>query len=84
MLFRSGEVTGHDFRATASTILHEHGYRTDVIERQLAHVERNQVKAAYNHAEYMAERRVMMQDWADYIDSIQAEVQAINGPTAAG
>lgn len=70
MGYGSGEVTGHDFRATASTILHERGYRPDVIERQLAHAERNKVKAAYNHAEYMPERREMMQAWADYIDSI--------------
>lgn len=83
MGYGSGEVTGHDFRATASTILHERGYRPDVIERQLAHAERNKVKAAYNHAEYMPERRAMMQAWADYIDSIPAESLAASKATAA-
>ncbi|MGR2678677.1 tyrosine-type recombinase/integrase [Chromobacterium haemolyticum] len=70
MGYSSGEVTGHDFRATASTLLHEKGFSALAIERQLAHAERNKVKAAYNHAEYMDERRQMMQWWADYIDSI--------------
>jgi len=70
-LYRMGyhsRATGHGFRATASTILNEHGYNADVIERQLAHVERNKVRAAYNHAEYLPERRKMMQWWADYLD----------------
>ncbi|PRP71117.1 integrase [Chromobacterium amazonense] len=71
MGYSTGAVTGHDFRATASTLLHENGFTALAIERQLAHVERNQVKAAYNHAEYMEERRQMMQWWADYIDAIQ-------------
>ncbi|QEL57839.1 tyrosine-type recombinase/integrase [Chromobacterium paludis] len=70
MGYSSGMVTGHDFRATASTLLHENGFTALAIERQLAHAERNKVKAAYNHAEYMEERRQMMQWWADYIDSI--------------
>ena len=64
------EITGHDFRATASTHLNELGYRSDLIERQMAHSERNQVRAAYNHAEYLKERREMMQSWADYIDAV--------------
>lgn len=62
--------SAHGFRATASTILHEAGYRTDVIERQLAHAERNKVRAAYDHAEYLPERRVMMQEWANIIDGL--------------
>ncbi|MFZ4536796.1 tyrosine-type recombinase/integrase [Propionivibrio sp.] len=70
MGYASGLWTGHDFRATASTQLHEMGYRTEVIELQLAHVEGNKTKGAYNHAEYITERRGMMQDWADYIDGI--------------
>lgn len=74
MGYASGLWTGHDFRATASTQLHEMGFKPDVIERQLAHVEENKTKAAYNHAEYLAERRVMMQAWADWIDGI-AEVE---------
>jgi integrase len=57
--------SAHGFRATASTILNELGYRPDVIERQLAHSERNKVRASYNQAEYLAERRAMMQEWAD-------------------
>src|SRR3546814_11182225 len=60
--------SAHGFRATASTILNEQGYRSDVIERQLAHAERDKVRASYNHAEYMDERKTMMQEWAAYLD----------------
>ncbi|MFO0884829.1 MAG: tyrosine-type recombinase/integrase [Pirellulales bacterium] len=70
-LYRMGyrtRATGHGFRSTASTILNEHGFQPDVIERQLAHGERNKVRAAYNHAQYLPERRKMMQWWADYLD----------------
>jgi integrase len=72
-LYRMGyhsRATGHGFRSTASTILNEHGFRADVIERQLAHSERNNVRAAYNHAQYLAERREMMQWWADFLDEL--------------
>ena len=72
-LYRMGyhsRTTGHGFRSTASTILNEHGFRADVIERQLAHSERNTVRAAYNHAQYLPERRKMMQWWADYLDKV--------------
>jgi integrase len=56
----------HDFRATASTHLYESGlWRGEVIELQLAHAERNKTRAAYNHAQYLEERRAMMQWWAD-------------------
>lgn len=65
-----GSATGHGFRSTASTILNEHGFRPDVIERQLAHSERNSVRAAYNHAQYLPERREMMQWWADFIEKM--------------
>jgi integrase len=71
-LYRLGyhsRATGHGFRSTASTILNEHGFRADVIERQLAHNERNKVRAAYNHAQYLPERREMMQWWGDYLDA---------------
>ncbi|TRO08246.1 DUF4102 domain-containing protein [Ectopseudomonas mendocina] len=61
--------SAHGFRATASTMLNEMGYRADVIERQLAHAERNKVRASYNQAEYLEERRQMMQAWADNVDS---------------
>jgi integrase len=75
-LYRMGyhsRTTGHGFRSTASTILNEHGFRADVIERQLAHTERNTVRAAYNHAQYLPERRNMMQWWADYLDTVAAK-----------
>ena len=62
------KTTGHGFRSTASTILNENGFRPDVIERQLAHAERDQVRAAYNHAEYLKERTEMMQWWGDYLE----------------
>jgi integrase len=62
--------SSHGFRATASTLLNEMGYRPEVIERQLAHKERNKVRASYNQAEYLAERQVMMQQWADLIDDL--------------
>ena len=71
-LYRMGyhsRATVHGFRATASTILNEKGFRPDVIERQLAHGDRNKVRASYNHAQYLSERREMMQWWADYITS---------------
>lgn len=72
-LYRMGyksRATGHGFRSTASTILNEHGFNRDAIERQLAHVEGNEVRKAYNHAEYLPERRKMMQWWADYLDGV--------------
>jgi len=76
--------SAHGFRATASTILNEMGYRSDVIERQLAHAERNKVRASYNQAEYLEERRTMMQQWADYLDNLEAgaEVITLRGSTA--
>jgi len=74
MGYDAGVWTGHDFRATASTQLHEMGYRPDIIERQLAHVEGNKTRAAYNHAEYMQERRAMMQAWADWVDGDVAQM----------
>ena len=72
-LYRMGyhsKATGHGFRSTASTILNENGFPPDVIERQLAHAESNEVRAAYNHAQYLPERRKMMQWWADYLEEI--------------
>ena len=65
--------SAHGFRATASTLLNEKGYRSDVIERQLAHAERDKVRASYNHAEYMDERKAMMQEWADLIDLLSSD-----------
>ena len=64
-----GRMTGHGFRALASTILNEQRkYHPDVIEKQLAHADRNEIRAAYNRADYLLERKKMMQDWADYLD----------------
>ncbi len=65
-----GKMTGHGFRAVASTIMNEAGFRADVIERQLAHRERNAVRAAYHRSEYLAERRKLMQAWADRVDTM--------------
>jgi integrase len=64
-------MTGHGFRTLASTTLHEQGWPSDMIERQLAHAERNKIKAAYNRAEHLPERRKMMQAWADYLDGLK-------------
>lgn len=63
------EMTPHGFRGMASTILSEHGWPPEVIERQLAHAEKNSTRAAYCHAEYLTERRRMMQWWGDYIET---------------
>jgi integrase len=63
-----GRATVHGFRALASTALNEIGFRPDVIERQLAHQEQNSVRAAYNRAQYLEERRAMMNHWADHLD----------------
>lgn len=71
MGFTKEEMSGHGFRAMASTILHEQGWPSDVIERQLAHTERNRIKAAYNHAQHLQERKKMMQDWANYLETLK-------------
>ncbi|EPK7240642.1 tyrosine-type recombinase/integrase [Acinetobacter baumannii] len=63
------DVTAHDFRATASTLLYEKGYEEAWIEKQLAHAEQNRTKASYDHSQHLDARRKMMQDWADIVDS---------------
>ena len=72
----TGKMTGHGFRSAASTMLNENkskwGIHRDTIELQLAHVEKNASRAAYNFAEYLDERRLMMQQWADYLDVLKA------------
>jgi integrase len=73
-----GKMTGHGFRAVASTILNETGFNPDVIERQLAHCERNEVRGAYNRAEYLSERKRMMQHWADHLDKLKSGAEVIN------
>lgn len=65
-------TTGHGFRSTASTILNENSFNRDHIEKQLSHSEKDEVRAAYNHAEYLKERRVMMQWYSDKIDALRA------------
>lgn len=75
-----GKMTGHGFRGLASTILHEQGWEHEHIELQLAHTDRDQVSAAYNHALYLEPRARMMQAWADFIDA----QRAIAGAWAGG
>ena len=69
--YTKDEMTGHGFRSMASTLINEQGWNRDAIERQLAHSERNSVRAAYNYAEHLPERRKMMQAWADYLDKLR-------------
>lgn len=69
--YSKNEMTGHGFRSMASTTLNELGWSGDAIERQLAHAERDGVRGAYNYAEYLAERRRMMQAWADKLDEFR-------------
>ena len=75
-------LTAHGFRGMASTMLHELGWPSDVIERQLSHAERNSVKAAYNHAEHLPERRKMMQAWADHLDGLKTRRRTPDAYTA--
>jgi integrase len=72
MGYTKDEIVGHGFRAMASTILHEQGWPSDVVERQMSHTEKNKVKAAYNHAQHLPERRKMMQAWADYLYALKS------------
>jgi integrase len=70
----AGRMTGHGFRSLASTILNEQRkYHPDIIERQLAHTDRNEVRAVYNRADYLLERKKMMQEWSDFVDSVAKE-----------
>ncbi|MGH8589832.1 MAG: tyrosine-type recombinase/integrase [Gammaproteobacteria bacterium] len=81
--YEKDEMTGHGFRSMASTLLNEQGWHRDAIERQLAHGERDAVRAAY-YAEHLPERRRMMQAWADYLDGLKsgAEVVPLHGRRA--
>ncbi len=72
------EMTAHGFRSMASTLLNEQGWNRDAIERQLAHAERNNIRAAYNYAEFLPERRKMMQHWSDYLTSLCSDVNIVN------
>lgn len=71
MGYAKDQMTGHGFRSIASTLLNEQGWNRDAIERQLAHGERDDVRAAYNYAEYLPERRKMMQAWADFLEKLK-------------
>lgn len=75
--YSTDEMTGHGFRSLASTCLNEQGYHPDLIELQLAHAERNQVRAAYNKAQRLPERRKMMQAWGDYLDGLRAGANVV-------
>lgn len=77
MGYTKDEMTGHGFRSMASTLLNEQGWNRDAIERQLAHAERDGVRGAYNYAEYLPERRKMMQAWADYLDKLKTGADVI-------
>ncbi len=80
MGYEKDEMTGHGFRSMASTLLHEHGWPHEAIERQLAHAERNKVVAAYNYAEHLPKRKEMMNWWADYLDSLAVGAKVVNFP----
>lgn len=75
----AGRVTGHGFRHTMSTILHEQGYNTAWIETQLAHVDKNSIRGTYNHAQYLDGRREMLQWYADYMDSLEHDGNVVHG-----
>jgi integrase len=65
-------MTAHGFRTTASTLLNEQGWSPDAIERQLSHAPRDKIRAVYNRAQYLDERRRMMQSWAYYLDTLKS------------
>lgn len=75
--YEKAEMCAHGFRGMASTLLNEQGWHFDAIEKQLAHVPRDQVRASYNHAQYLTTRREMMQFWADFLDELKQKV--LNG-----
>ena len=77
------EMTSHGFRTIASTLLNERGFAPDLIELQLGHKERNAVRAAYNKAQRLTERRAMMQAWADYLDALRASRSKPEGAALA-
>lgn len=73
MGYTKEQVCAHGFRTTASTLLHEQGWPSEWVEKQLAHKDRNKIRDIYNAAEYLPERRRMMQAWADYLDQLKVE-----------
>jgi integrase len=77
MGFTGEEITPHGFRHMASTMLHELGYQSHLIEKQMAHCDRNRIRGVYNHAEYLTDRKKMMQAWADYLDKLKVVPEVI-------
>lgn len=77
MGYGNEDMSAHGFRTTASTLLNERGWGADAIERQLAHSPKDKVRAAYNRAQYMDERRRMMQSWADYLDLLRTGAEIV-------
>ena len=73
----SNQHCAHGFRSTASTLLNELGYNPDYVESQLAHKVGNDVRGAYNHAQYLEQRKAMMQHWADYLDGLRDGAQVV-------
>lgn len=73
-----GKMTGHGFRSVASTVLNESNFRSDIIERQLAHLDSNSVRSAYNRAEYLNERRAMMEWWSIHLDQFTNSAVHLN------
>jgi integrase len=72
-----GRMTGHGWRGVASTWANEAGFRWDVIEAQLSHVQGDRTRAAYNHAAYLDERRELMQAWSNYLDAVRQSGKVI-------
>lgn len=75
--YSKDEMVSHGFRTTASTRLHEMGWKSEIVEFQLAHADRNKVRGVYNRAEYLEDRKRMMQAWADYLDALKNEEKVI-------
>ena len=82
--YTSDQMTGHGFRSMASTLLNEAGWNRDAIERQLAHAESDDVRAAYNYAEHLPERRRMMQAWSEHLVNLEAGAKVIPLTRAVG
>ena len=75
MGYEKAEMCAHGFRGMASTLLNELGWNFDAIEKQLGHVPRDQVRAAYNHAQHLPTRKEMMQFWADYLMELKEKAR---------
>ncbi|MGM8900342.1 tyrosine-type recombinase/integrase, partial [Psychrobacter sp. 1Y4] len=78
----AGKQTGHGFRHIASTNLNELGYMGDAIEKQMAHDKKSSIRAVYNHAQHLEERRKIMQVWADFLDLLRDKGEVVDFQTA--